>query len=82
MCAECRMTPCHPRCPNAPNPPAVTTCHRCGEDIVPGYEYARIDGLDYCEACIEDMPHKELVELMGGEWKTASEEDIYDGYNG
>lgn len=82
MCAICMRTPCDPRCPNAPDPPTVATCHRCGEPIVPGDEYARIDGLAYCESCIEDMPYSELISLMGGEWRTASEEEVYDGYDG
>ncbi len=70
MCSICHQTPCHPRCPNAPEPPAVATCRRCGEDIVLGDEYANIDGSDYCEGCIDDMPYCELVPLLGGEWKT------------
>ncbi len=82
MCQECRMIPCHPRCPNAPEPPAVTTCQRCREPIRPGEEYARIGGADYCEACIDDMPYCELIPLLGGEWKTATEDDVYDGYDG
>lgn len=68
MCQVCRHTHCLSVCPNAPDPPAVTTCARCGESVTPGYEYARIDGLDYCAECIEDMPYCELVPLLGGEW--------------
>ena len=82
MCAICMKTPCDPRCPNAPDPPAVASCHRCGEPIVPGDEYARIDGVNYCENCIDDMPYCELIPLLGGDWRTASEEEIYDGYDG
>ena len=61
MCQVCRHTHCLSVCPNAPDPPAVTTCARCGESVTPGYEYARIDGLDYCAECIEDMPYCELA---------------------
>lgn len=135
MCQICRHSPCLNGCPNAPDPPAVTTCRKCGEPITPGYEFARIDGLDYCDECIDDMPYCELVPLLGGkwepvpvgrivkcgvcgrviepdeeygtldgriycedcidevpycelvtmaghDWRTASEEDIYDGYDG
>lgn len=82
MCRECHMSRCSSRCPMAPEPPAVTTCYRCKEPIIPGDEYAHIYGVDYCEMCLEDMPYSELVTLMGGEWKTAREEDIYDGYDG
>lgn len=82
MCQECHMTPCHPRCPMAEDPTPVTHCCRCGEPIIPGDEYAVIDGQSYCEECIDDMPYCELIPLLGGDWKTASEEDIYDGYDG
>ncbi|WP_278941171.1 hypothetical protein [Anaerotruncus colihominis] len=82
MCLICHMIRCPSGCPNASDPPTVTTCQRCKEPIVPGDEYANIDGVDYCEACIDDMPYCELIPLLGGEWKTASEEDIYDGYDG
>lgn len=82
MCQICHMSKCPSGCPNAPDPPSVTTCAICGGPIVPGDEYARIDGLDYCEYCIDDMSNSELVELMHGEWRTAKEEDIYDGYDG
>lgn len=73
MCSECHMTPCHPRCPNALDPPTVTTCYWCKESICPGDEYARIDGVDYCEGCIDDMPYCVLIPLLGGEWKTVQE---------
>ena len=56
MCDVCHMTPCHPRCPNAPEPPKVYTCKYCGEAIVDGafqesvlrsapYFSLRIDGI-------------------------------------
>ena len=70
MCQVCRHSPCLSGCPNAPDPPTVTKCRKCGESITPGYEYARIDGLDYCEECIDSMPYCELIPLLGGEWKT------------
>ena len=76
MCQVCRHTHCLSVCPNAPDPPAVTTCARCGESVTPGYEYARIDGLDYCAECIEDMPYCELVPLLGGEWDTVLPDHI------
>lgn len=82
MCSECLQTPCHPRCPNAPEPQAVENCHKCGGGILPGDEYAKINGVCYCESCIDDMPYCELIPLLGGEWKKASEEDLDDGYDG
>lgn len=82
MCQICSMSRCSSGCPNAPEPQRVTTCHLCREPIVPGDEYARINGLDYCENCIDDMPYCELVQLFGGEWNTAREEDVPDEFDG
>ena len=82
MCKECLQTPCHPRRPNAPEPKAVENCHMCNDGILPGDEYAVIDGVCYCESCIDDMPYCKLIPLLGGEWKKASEEDLYDGNDG
>lgn len=82
MCEVCHMTRCPSGCPNAPEPRRVDTCHQCGEAIIPEDEYAVIDGVAYCESCIDNMPYCELIPLLGGEWKTANEEDVYDGYDG
>lgn len=79
MCSECLKTPCDPRCPNAPDPKGVEDCVRCKHPILPGEEYAKIDGLCYCESCIDDMPYCELIPLLGGEWLQAHEEDLEDG---
>lgn len=79
MCSECWKVPCHPSCPNAPEPRGVADCVRCGNPILPGEEYARIDGVYYHGSCIEDMPCCELITLLGGEWHIASEDDYEDG---
>ena len=34
-----------------------------------------------CEDCIDEIPYCDLVTRMGHDWNTASEEDIYDGYD-
>ena len=39
MCSECWQTPCHPRCPNAPEPKVRGQCKQCGEDLREDYEY-------------------------------------------
>lgn len=52
MCEECRQYPCHPRCPNAPEPPIYAKCEICGEPIYDGDEYFELDGHNYCEACV------------------------------
>lgn len=79
MCQECRMNPCHPRCPNAPEPPAITKCKKCNASIFADDEYALFDDDCYCESCLEEMSISKLVELFGGEWKKASIDDIDDG---
>ncbi len=54
MCDICLRSPCHPRCPNAPEPPVVTSCIHCGEHIHEGEDYYNIDGEPWCENCIDD----------------------------
>ena len=54
MCSECWQHPCHPQCPNAPEPPAVFVCSGCGEEIVAGEDYWDILGEQFCENCIDD----------------------------
>ena len=68
--------------PEAQAPPAVCVCHGCGENIVPGDHYITVDGVNYCEYCLEDMTCEKLIRLLGFDWKEAREEDIYDGYDG
>lgn len=65
MCDICRQTPCHPCCPNAPDPVAIYTCKYCGEDIVEGDEYVEIDGDYYHEECFEDCAAVILLEQFG-----------------
>lgn len=66
MCAICMRTPCDPRCPNAPDPPAVYTCKHCGEPIVPGDEYMEVDGDYYhLEDCAGDAALDILKDRFG-----------------
>ena len=53
MCEECRQSPCHPRCPNAPAPIAVFICSGCSRDIYEGDDYWDIMGEQFCERCID-----------------------------
>lgn len=39
MCSVCRMNPCHPSCPNAPEPVPVYECCRCGYGILEGDKF-------------------------------------------
>ena len=73
MCEICHYTPCLSGCPNAPDPPAAFRCYGCEEAIYPEEEYARIDGVEYCEDCIDNMPYCVLIPMLGGEWKTVQE---------
>ena len=41
MCSLCRQFPCHPRCPNAPEPVPLMRCKECGEGIYEGDEVLR-----------------------------------------
>ena len=72
MCDVCHMTPCHPRCPNAPDPPTVYTCKHCGEPIVVGDEFMEVDGDYYhLEACARDAAMSLLMEKLGARTGTA-----------
>lgn len=85
MCTECRMSPCHPNCPNAV-PDGMFECASCGEVIEYGTEYVEIGDHKYCFCCIDNMTTNELIEAFGGDVKTAErpdpyeDEDPYDGY--
>lgn len=54
MCDMCWQTPCHPRCPNAPEPLVIHKCIHCGAEIREGESYYDIDGEPWCEDCIKE----------------------------
>ena len=73
MCLVCRQHPCHPMCPNAPEPKPVMFCSECGEGIYSGDDYYDIgDGLGICKECIEAKSTLELMELFGEYFSEAS----------
>lgn len=74
MCDICHMTPCDPRCPNAPEPQEVYTCKLCGEAIRVGDDYYEMDGEFYHEDCFEDNAVKILLDECGA-MKGVAEED-------
>lgn len=76
MCSECHMSPCHPRCPNAPEPPKVYTCKICGEPIVEGEEYYEMDAEFYHEECFEDNAVQILMDECGAMKGTAELEGL------
>jgi hypothetical protein len=61
MCIECHRTPCHPMCPNAPEPPKVYDCDSIScmgnGEILAGENVTMIEQADgsmkyYCADCI------------------------------
>lgn len=76
MCFECRQTPCHPRCPNAPLSRPRYTCDLCKEGIYDGEEYFENENGDIAHwECITELTRKEFVEWMGYKVKTMKGED-------
>ena len=65
MCEICRQTPCHPRCPNAPEPKPVKRCCLCGEGIYEGDEYLITTDGCVCKDCLEDFSINQWLELIG-----------------
>ena len=54
MCDICLMTPCHPRCPNAPEPRIVHKCIHCREPIREGDDFYDVEGEPWCEHCMRE----------------------------
>jgi len=77
VCMECRMNPCSPYCPNAPEPETVYVCEHCNEPIVVGEEYYEYDGECYHEECFGDIAVALLLE-NGAVLKEAEVEEYYD----
>ncbi|MBQ6091324.1 MAG: hypothetical protein IJL07_08690 [Lachnospiraceae bacterium] len=71
MCEICRQIPCHPRCPNAPEPEPKYECSECGEGIYEGDRY--FDGPDgyICEDCMENKSVEDVLGLFGEVLTTA-----------
>lgn len=75
MCSVCMSNPCHPRCPNAPEPEPVYTCDKCGYGIFAGDKF--FDGPEgyICEECLDDMTTDEILEMFGEKLQTAQKEE-------
>lgn len=75
MCSVCWQIPCHPRCPNAPEPEPVKECSVCGDGIFAGDKF--YDGPDgaICESCIEDLSVRDFIELIGESLSEAEEKE-------
>lgn len=76
MCEICHQSPCHPRCPYADEPANIGSCEKCGEPIFVEDYFAEIDGVYYCDNCLDNMSYGEIIELCGGEYRVATENDI------
>lgn len=59
------MTPCHPRCPNAPDPEAIYRCALCGEAITYGDKYYEMDAEFYHKECFETNAVQILIDECG-----------------
>ena len=71
MCSLCMRTPCHPRCPNAPEPEPIMRCIECGEGIFEDDKYYDSCSGAICKECMDDKNTSELMELFGEEFSTA-----------
>lgn len=76
MCELCRQYPCHPLCPNAPEPKLVKECCKCDEGIYQGDEYLSTPDGFICKDCLEDLSVDEWLEIMGESLTIAESEDM------
>lgn len=72
MCAECGMNPCHPRCPNAPEPVPVHECVKCGYGILAGDKFWDSPEGKICEECVDDMSAEESSLRRESQRRTSS----------
>ncbi len=79
MCSICGYCKCPSGCPDTEDPPAVFICEICEGSIVVGDEYVDFKGDYYHRECFDELSTDELLEIIGGELREASEEDIDDG---
>ena len=75
MCRICMSVPCHPRCPNAPEPVPVLKCDKCGEGIFEGDRYYISAVGNVCENCLDDMTANELLMFENESLETAEKEE-------
>ena len=83
MCSECHMNPCHPHCPNAPEPKPVMYCDNCNQGICNGEAYYSFNGKIICEYCIDSCRYiadfDDTCELDAMDiWKAMIEKEMCD----
>lgn len=71
MCSVCLQTPCHPRCPNAPEEIAKYECVLCGSGIFQEDQYFESEDGPVCGECIGNMTPLEVLEMLGETMKKA-----------
>lgn len=71
MCAVCMQTPCHPRCPNSPEPKPMYWCSICGEGIFEGDKFFQFGNTEICEECMDEMSAEKILDLFGERLITA-----------
>lgn len=69
MCMVCRQYPCHPACPNAPEPRPLLICRQCGSGIYAGDKY--FDRV--CEECLGMYSVRDWMEMFGENLEEAGE---------
>lgn len=73
MCGICRQVPCHPRCPNAPEPKPAASCRKCGGLMYIGDRH--YDNI--CEDCLDDMDTSEWLGLFGEDMEEIEEANAW-----
>lgn len=72
MCMICRQNPCHPRCPNAPEPEPIMRCIECGDGIYADDKSYDAGHGSICKECMDEKSTSEILELLGDEFSVAS----------
>lgn len=65
ICLDCHIGFCDPRCPDAPQPPVIARCARCGDEIRKGDRYFGFQNDSYCGPCADEMTLQDLAGLYG-----------------
>ena len=84
MCAECGMNPCHPRCPNAPEPVPIHECVKCGYGILAGDKFWDSPEGKICEEYSTGKGEKtkafyKVLELYGFQYPNDEEKGVVEG---
>ena len=65
-CEFCRMSPHHPRCPEASELKIVHYCSECKEPIHEGDTFYPIGERKYCRDCVHDC--RSVAEIEDLDW--------------